>query len=219
MGYDGVFCAINYLYAYTMSPTNLFDVILKVIGIFFIRNILEALSRTLSVLIYFPQYNSTNEAFFNLGVTLPPLVLYTLFAWMLLFRTRSLTSWLGIERSFGTEIINISFQRTVVLTMAVLIVGGWMLVTEIPEFFRHAVYYYQERMLYDRMVRPDFSYPLMSLSKIIIGLALVIFHTPFVHFIESISRNRLHMKWWKKKHKPSANDGKRHSAKQNVSQD
>lgn len=182
-----------------MSPRSLFDVILKVLGIFFIRDILETLSRTLSVLVYFPQYNTTNEAFFNLGVTIPPLVLYTIFTWLLLFKTQSLVGWLKIEKHLGDKPVNINFQRSVVLTVAVVITGGWLLVTEIPEFFRHAIYYYQERVLYDRMVRSDFSYPLMSLAKIIIGLALLIFNTPFVHLIESLSKNRLHMKWWGKK--------------------
>lgn len=184
-----------------MSPRSLFDVILKVLGIFFIKNILEAFSRTLSVLVYFPQYNTTNEAFFNLGVTIPPLVLYTIFAWLLLFKTHSILGWLKIEKHMGDEPVNIHFQRSTVLTTAVLITGGWLLVTEIPEFFRHAVYYYQERVLYDRMVRPDFSYPMMSLVRIVIGLALIIFHTPFVHLIESLSKNRLHIKWWGKRRK------------------
>lgn len=186
-----------------MTPKKLFDVILKVLGIFFIGNILEALSRTLSVLVYFPQYNTSNEAFFNLGVTVPPLVLYTLFAWFLLFRTDSIVRMLNIEKNLGNQPVSINFNRPMVLTTAILITGGWLIVTEIPEFFRHAVYYYQERVLYDRMVRPDFSYPLMSLAKIIIGFALIVFHTPFVHLIESLSRNRLHMRWWgKKKIKP-----------------
>lgn len=181
-----------------MSPRSLFDVILKVLGIFFIRDILETLSRTLSVLVYFPQYSTTNEAFFNLGVTIPPLVLYSIFTWLLLFKTQSLTSWLKIEKHLGEKPVNINFQRTVVLTVAVVITGGWLLVTEIPEFFRHAVYYYQERVMYDRMVRSDFSYPLMSLAKILIGFALLVFNTPFVHLIEGLSKNRLHMKWWRR---------------------
>lgn len=199
MGYDGVFCAIDYLYAHTMSPKSLFDVILKVLGIFFIRNILEALSRTLSVLVYFPQYETTNEAFFNLGVTIPPLVLYSIFVWILLFRSQNLVRWLKIEQHLGEGPITFTFQRQVVLTTAVLITGGWLMVNEIPEFFRHAVYFYQERVLYDRMVRPDYSYPMMSLAKIIIGFGLILFHTPFVHLIESLSKNRLHIMWWRKK--------------------
>lgn len=176
-----------------MSVRSLFDVILKVLGIFFIRDILEAFSRSLSVLVYFPQYSSEKEAFFNLGVTIPPLVLYTLFCWLLIFRTQNLMRFLRIEKNVGEEPVSLDIQRSTVLTVAVVLTGGLLLVNEIPEFFRLAVYYYQERILYDRMVRPDFSYPVMSLIKILIGLALIIWHTPFVHLIEAISKNRVQL--------------------------
>jgi hypothetical protein len=174
-----------------MAPRSLFDVILKVLGIFFIRDFLEAFSRALSVLVYFPQYATDKVAFFNLGVTIPPLVLYGLFTWLLIFRTQGLINLLRIEKTFGIEPLNIKFNKQIALTIAVVLAGGWMLVSEIPEFFRHAVYYYQERILYDRMVRADFTYPAMSLAKIVIGLALVIWNTPFVHLIETISKSRL----------------------------
>ncbi len=73
-----------------MEVRSLFNLILKIIGIFFIRDILEAFSRLLSVLVYLPQYSSSYEGYFNLGVTLPPLILYSLFTYVLIFRTDSL---------------------------------------------------------------------------------------------------------------------------------
>jgi hypothetical protein len=174
-----------------MSLRSLIDVILKVIGIFFIRDILEAFSRSLSVLVYFPQYSSQKEAFFNLGVTIPPLVLYSLFVWLLIFRTASVARLMRIDNTVGEQPAGFSFSRFSALTVAVVLAGCWILVNEVPEFFRLAVNYYQERILYDRMVQPDYTYPAMSLAKIIIGLALIIFNTPFVHLIEAISKNRL----------------------------
>lgn len=182
----------------TMAPRSLFDVILKVLGIFFIRDFLEAFSRTLAVLIYYPQYASDKVALFNLGVTIPPLVLYGLFTWMLIFRTQGLINFLRIEKTLGNEPVNLKFKKQMTLTIAVVVAGGWLLINEIPEFFRHAVYYYQERKLYDRMVRADFTYPAMSLAKIAIGLALIIWNAPFVHLIEAISKSRLP---WKKAEK------------------
>jgi hypothetical protein len=174
-----------------MSLRSLIDVILKVIGIFFIRDILEAFSRSLSVLVYFPQYATQKEAFFNLGVTIPPLILYSLFAWLLIFRTGSLVRLMRIDNSAAEKPAGFSFSRFGALTVAVVLAGCWILVNEVPEFFRLAVNYYQERILYDRMVQPDYTYPAMSLAKIIIGLALIIFNTPFVHLIEAISKNRI----------------------------
>jgi hypothetical protein len=172
-----------------MLPRSLFDVILKVIGIFFIRDVLEAVSRSLSVLVYFPQYANRREAFFNLGVTLPPLILYSIFAWLLLFRTSSLTKIMKIEKHFGDKPLGINVNSKIVLTVAVVLMGGWFLVNEIPELFRQAVYYYQEKILYDRMVLPDYSYPATSAAKVVIGLLLVFWHRPVVRMIEGLTKN------------------------------
>ena len=82
------------------------------------------------------------------------------------------------------------------LTTAVIIAGAWLVVSEIPEFFRHAVYYYQERKLYVRMTRPDVSYIVMSTVKIAIGLFLVVFNKPIVNVIEWGGKS--HLPWQKK---------------------
>lgn len=182
-----------------MAPRTLFDLILKVLGILFIRDILEAFSRSLSVLVYFPQYASQREAFFNMGVTLPPLILYSLFSWLLLFRTRNIISLLKIDRNFGEEEISFNLQRTSVLTIAVVVVGGWILVNAIPEFFRHAFYYYQERRMYVRMVRPDMSYMVMSAFKIILGLILIIWNNSIVKGIELVGTKKGKPGWPVKK--------------------
>ena len=176
-----------------MSLRSLIDVILKVIGIFFIKDILEALSRSLSVLVYFPQYSTSKEAFFNLGVTIPPLVLYSLFSWLLIFRTNSLVKLMRIDNKTGNEATGFTFSRSAILTVAVVAAGGWMLLTEIPEFFRLLVNYYQERILYDRMVQPDYTYPAMSLARIVIGFAMIVFNAVIVHISEAITMNRMPM--------------------------
>ena len=173
-----------------MEPRSLFNLILKVIGVFFIRNILEAFSRFLSVLVYLPQYSTENEGYFNLGVTIPPLILYTLFVWALIFRTDSVINMLKLDKNLGGINPQIQFERRTVLVTAVLIIGGWMLVNEIPEFFRHGVYYYQERRLYRRMIRPDVSYLGMSAFKIAIACGLIVFNRPVVRLLEAFGNGK-----------------------------
>lgn len=170
-----------------MEPRSLFNLILKIIGIFFIRNILEAFSRFLSVLVYLPQYSTESEGWFNLGVTIPPLVLYTLFVWALIFRSESIINLLRLDKNLGGINPQIQFERKTVLITAVLIIGGWMLVNEIPEFFRHGIYYYQERRMYRRMIHPDISYLAMSAFKIAIGLGLIIFNRVIVKVLEAFA--------------------------------
>jgi hypothetical protein len=178
-----------------MAPRSLFDLILKILGIFFIRDVLEAVSRTLSVLVYFPQYSSEKEALFNFGVTIPPLFLYTLFCWLLIFRTGSIIRLLRFEKNFGEDEVTFNLKRTTVLTVAVVAAGGWMLINEIPELFRHATFYYQEIRMYDRMARPDISYMVMSLLRIIFALILFIWNKPIVRFLERVGTSTAHVRW------------------------
>lgn len=167
-----------------MEPRSLFNLILKILGIFFIRNILEALSRSLSVLVYFPQYESNKVAFYNLGVTIPPLVLYSIFSWLLIFKSESLINVLKLDRLPGNTTLGLRVHRSVILSVAIIIISGWMLVNEIPELIRHMAYYYQERRTYIRQTRPDISYLLMSAFKILIALLLFVFNRRIVNALE-----------------------------------
>ena len=164
----------------------MFSLILKIIGIFFIRDVLEAFSRLLSVLVYLPQYASSNEGYFNLGVTLPPLILYTLFTYVLIFRTDSLINLLKLDKNFSGP-VDLRIDRTVILKTGIVIAGAYMVVSELPEFFRHVAYYFQERKLYVRMIRPDVSYAAMSAVKIVIGVVLVVFNRPVFRILEKFA--------------------------------
>jgi hypothetical protein len=174
-----------------MAPRSLFNLILKIIGLFFIRDILEALSHTLSTLIYFPQYASVREALFNVATTLPPLILYVLLAWLFIFKSDRIIDVLRLDRNSSGAPVTVNAERSSLLSAGVVIAGVWVLVNEIPEFFRHAMYYYQERKMYVRMTRPDVSYIVMSFIKILIGLLLVVFNKPVVNAIEWGGRRHL----------------------------
>jgi hypothetical protein len=187
-----------------MAPRSLFNLILKVIGLFFIKDILEAISHIISTIVYFPQYSSIREGIFNVAVSLPLAVLYSLVAWAFIFKTDKIVTILRLDKHSQEKPISINVERHMLLTSAVIIAGAWLLVNEVPEFFRHAVYYYQERKLYVRMTRPDVSYIVMSTVKIAIGLFLIVFNKPIVGLIEWAGKT--HLPWQKKA------DGKRQRA-------
>lgn len=174
-----------------MTARSLFNLILKIFGVFFIKDVLDALSKTVSVLVYFPQYSSRREAIYNLAATLPALILFFLFALVLLFGTDFLIRMLRLDRSFRQDIIPIGWHRSVALTIAVIAAGGWMAVSGLPELIRQMVYYYQERKIYLSMARPDVSYLAMSFVKVLIGLVLISYNRRIVSFIELKRRKRI----------------------------
>jgi hypothetical protein len=193
-----------------MAPRSLFDLILKVIGIFFIRDILEAFSHTLSAIVYIPQYASGREAFFNVAVSLPLLILYSLLVWFFIFKTDLIINLLRLDKNLQDKPVSTNIERHMLLTAAVIIAGAWLLVNEVPEFIRHAVYYYQERKLYVRMTRPDVSYIVMSAVKIAIGLFLIVFNKPIVNLVDW--GGKTHLPWQKKPDMRQKTEGRGHKA-------
>lgn len=167
-----------------MTAKSLINLILKILGLFFITNVLDALSRLISVLVYFPQYDTTRQAWYNLGVTLPSLILYSIFVFLLIFRTNSLINLFRLDRGSGSEPVVLRVHRSVILGIAVIAAGLWLIVSGTPEFVRQMAYYYQERKLYVRMAHPDVSYLAMSMAKLLLGLILIVFNRSLVNLIE-----------------------------------
>jgi hypothetical protein len=168
-----------------MTSRSLISLILKISGLFFIKDILDALSRSISVLIYFPQYASRQEAIYNLAATIPALVLYTFFVVMLLFGTNLIIRMLRLDKGVQAELLPVGLQRSEILNIGIIVAGGWLLVSGLLEFVRTAFYYYQERKLYGRMVRPDLSYMVMAIARLLIGFMLIGFHRLVVSLIET----------------------------------
>ncbi len=169
-----------------MEVRSLFNVIIKIIGIFFIKDILEAFSRILSILVYLPQYSTENEGYFNLGIAIPPLVLYGLFVYVLIFRTNSVIQVLKLDKNISQQQVTLPIDRTIIFKLAIIIIGGYMLINELAEFFRLATYYVQERKLYARMARPDVSYLATSAAKIIFALGLLFWNKRIVTLLEKL---------------------------------
>lgn len=176
-----------------MASRSLLSLILKVVGIFIIRDFLEALSHLLSVLVYLPRYASEKQAYYNLGVTFPPILLYGLFAWFLIFKTDSLVR--VVIPGISSDESSTRIHHSVILSIAIIVMGVWLIVNEIPEFFRQAAYYYQERKIYIRMARPDISYIIMSAVRILIGLLLIMFNRTLVNLIE-VKRKKTTAWYW-----------------------
>src|SRR4051812_26076502 len=153
-----------------MTPRSLFNIVLKVLGIYFIKDVLLALSQTASIIAYFPQYDTPREGMYNLAMAAGPLLVYTLFAWLLVFQTARITHFLRLDRPDADIMLPVRIHRSVVLSLAVIVTGGITLVNELPELVRHGVYYVQERKIYARMAHPDVSYFLMSAFKVGIGI-------------------------------------------------
>jgi len=178
-----------------MTPGSLLNLVLKILGIFFIRDVLEAVSQFVSVLVYFPLYGFRGEAVKSLTVASVSLFLYTLLSWILIFRTDKLVRLLRLDSRLPAQLGFTVIHRSGILKIAIIFLGLWILVSEIPEAVRQVIYYLQEVRLYTRMAHPDLSYLFMAGARIVFGLALVIWNRRIAHIIEVKRRNKVPWYW------------------------
>jgi flagellar biosynthesis protein FlhB len=176
-----------------MTQGSLFNLILKVLGIFFLKDILASFTQLFSTALYFSDYASGSEAAKNLAIALVPMLFFSAITYLLIFRTGLVLRWLNLDSR--SEAFSLQVHRSVILSISIIVIGGLQLVNEIPELFRHVTYYVQERKLYTRMARPDISYLILSITKILIGLLLIVFNRRLVGLIEMRRRSTTPWHW------------------------
>ena len=168
-----------------MTPRSLFNIILKVLGIFFIKDILGEVARFLSDFMYMIKSGSYESSLWLLIFTLLILVIYACVIYYLVFKTEYVIEWLKLDRGFDEETIPLNIHRSTILSIAIIVIGGLLIANEIPNFCRLLyAYYLQSKQPYDQ-VNPNVPYAILAFCKIIVGLILIGNQRHMVNFIES----------------------------------
>lgn len=165
-----------------MTPRSLFNIILKVLGIFFIQDFLTAIPQLLSVFL-----NAfTPEAIWALVSALLLLFAYGMVPFYLIFRTDFIIDKLELDKGFDQEAFPLNIHRSTVLSISIIVIGGLIVVDEIPNFCRQVVSYYQaQRMTMGWRTQPSWiSYIITSAVKIIVGVLMLSNQRKIVRFIE-----------------------------------
>jgi hypothetical protein len=178
-----------------MTPRSLFNIVLKIIGIFFIKDILAALPQLFSVF-YMIKYNRMEDMGMTVAVTLLTLLIYIVITYYLVFKSEWVIDKLKLDRGFDQDNFPLNIHRSTVLSISIIVIGGLLVADEIPNFFRQVYEYYLE------MKRPfgrgsaAISYPIVSAAKILIGLLLIGNQQMIVNFIERKRKSKPDLQTW-----------------------
>ena len=175
-----------------MTIRTLFTIILKILGIFFIKNFLETLPQLLSLLNFMNDFAGNQKLIIGLSEFSLMLLILGLISYLLLFKTDLIIDKLKLDKGFGEEFIQLNIHRTTILSIAILIMGGLLIINELGNFCRQLFLYYQEVKLNKQNYlskNPNISYSIISFVKIILGLLLIIYQKQIVHFIEWRRKN------------------------------
>lgn len=176
-----------------MSPQNLFNVILKVLGLFFLRDFLISVPGILSLISVLLTYSGGNGISPVIGGLLVLAIIGST-AYTLLFRTNWVIEKLHLTEGLEEESFSFHIHRSTVLAITVVVVGALMVLNTLPNFLRlvFLLFQAQKTTTGSAYPKPDTTLVIVNLAQIIIGLLLLGNVQKAVAFIE-LKRRRASM--------------------------
>lgn len=170
-----------------MSAKDLFTVILKIIGIYLIKEVLVAIPSVLNTVILFSS-DSLGYGLFSLFISLLSLGVYVGIVYVLLFRTTWLITRLRLTDGVREELMQMKIHRSVIYTIAIIVSGIVILTFSIPSLIKGIYYWTQYIDLRNRLLTLE-SFDYMSivipLTEVLIGLLFIGNQRMIINFIES----------------------------------
>ena len=173
-----------------MTVRALFLIILKVIGLFFLKDFFVAIPQFLSLISMSVNFGSNGVS--PLIAAILSIMAYGYIGYLLLFKTASIIDKLNLDKGFEVDAIRLNIHRSTVLAICVIVVGALMFINALSPLIRYIVEYYSTKtnMFYSRP-EIDWPYLIMYGAEIIIGLLLVGNQRQIVNFIELRRRNKI----------------------------
>ncbi|UYZ63509.1 hypothetical protein [Hymenobacter weizhouensis] len=165
-----------------MTSRILFIIILKVIGLLALKDILVGLFGALPALGYAFQEAGSVEGVIYLLVLVGSVALYCLLPYAFIFKPAWLADKLQLSSGIEQEAIPLAVHRSTILSVAIIVVGGLLLVNELPNFLRLLLAYSQERR--GGVIDPELTNLVQTATKIALGALLISKQRQLVNFIE-----------------------------------
>lgn len=173
-----------------MKASDLFLIILKVFGIYLIKDVLISIPPVLYSMLQMSEL-SMGMAITNLILSIFVLGIYTGICYLLLFQGKWIISKLQLTSGLTDEPLAMNPHRSAVLTIAIIISGIVILVFSVPQLVRSiydwAVYMDLRKAMLDS---GDYNYEKMIVSfcEVALGLLFLGNQRLIVNFIESRRR-------------------------------
>ena len=172
-----------------MTPRSLFLIVLKCLGVFFIKEFLLLIPQFLSVFLYLTRGDTITIGIWTALAVVFMGGVYSLIFYYLIFKTERVVQLLQLEKGFEEERLSFRIHRSSVISIVVMVVGLLIIVDAIPGLCKQLFLYYQEKRITYGQTHPSFSASFVTIVQLIIGLLFVGNQRQIVNFIERKRRN------------------------------
>lgn len=173
-----------------MTAKNLFMIILKIFGVYLIKDIIIAVPVVLG---YFIRgiVSTYEEILFGFILSVLSLSFYVGIVYMLLFKTNYIISKLKLTADLSEEPMPLKVHRSTVYTIAIIISGIIILVFALPNLVREIYYWFEyidaQKSIFSQ-ASFDFTKMISAFAEVMVGLLFLGNQRLIVNFIELKSR-------------------------------
>jgi hypothetical protein len=167
-----------------MTPRSLFNIILKILGIFFIKDILASIPQLFVAVAFLGKPETMPEAVWTLVAAIAVILVDVFICYILVFKTDRVINILKLESGFDQETIPLNMHRSTILSISIIVIGGYLLVESIPNFCRQLFLYFQEKRMTHGQTTPSIQYTVIYGIKIVISILLIAEQRLIVNLIE-----------------------------------
>lgn len=159
-----------------MSPRSFFQILIKVMGLFLL---IQAFFVLMNLFYWnYPVISLSGRNFISVftttGAMVGSLVFYVFTVYCCFFKTDKMIDFLNLDKGIGVENIDINFDKNSLLQLAVIIIGGILIVENLPDFIRAFFISMRDIRQNDSVLQSEYvQWALMHLLKVLIGIALI----------------------------------------------
>lgn len=170
-----------------MTIRTFWAILLKILGIsLVVRGVYLILNLILTLSVMYDRNETKGMELIWSSISIFGVVLiYAFILWLFVFKTSWLIRKLRLEKGFDEERIDLNIQLSTILTIAVIVIGGIMIIDSLPQLCQQVFVFFQDKSMFKES--PTIGWIILHGTKLVLGYLLMTNGRTIVKFINKRS--------------------------------
>lgn len=156
-----------------MTPKSFFNIILKISGLFFLKEIIEMVPQFISFIWVFIEQGDSGNNSMGYIIFFTIIIVYCFLVYQLLFNTNYIINKLRLDKGFKQENFSFNISSSSILNIALIVTACVILFEEIPSFCQRVINIILVKKITPSFQNPGFYNLVTSAVKIVLALLLI----------------------------------------------
>jgi hypothetical protein len=179
-----------------MKPVTFFNIVLKLFGLYFIKEAIIILPQIIFSLFLLTTVNNVNttvvgEANVTYIITsFCTVLIYLGVAIFLFLRFNYITEKIKLKDGIFEEPVFNNLSEESILNILLFLLGGFIVFNELPNLCKNIFNHFQVKKLNHSFVKPDYSFIILSTVKVLIGIIILTVRKEIVQLFKLKEKNQ-----------------------------